>query len=202
MESASRGEAIASLIELSQQAFDSSTRRPDSALPVAGRVFSALETQGKVQSAQPQSLPVCKHLAAALAIAKDGPELVGSLATTFEALMPQLSWYRRPGASEVGGEFFEGHANAMFVGPRGLERRHDVMIGASLVAPGVRYVDHHHPPEEFYVVLSGGQWRQETRPWHEPGPGGVVHNPPNITHAMRAGDSPLLALWFLWVGQD
>lgn len=202
MESESRVEAIASLIEQSQQAFASSTRRPESALPVAGQVFRALENHGRINTAQPQTLPVCKHLAVALAIAKDGPEPVAALARTFEALTPQLSWYRRPGAREVGGDFFDGHANTMFVGPRGLERRHDVMIGASLVAPGVRYVDHHHPPEEFYVVLSSGQWRQETLPWHEPGPGGVVHNPPNIVHAMRAGDSPLLALWFLWIGQD
>ena len=71
-----------------------------------------------------------------------------------------------------------------------------------LVAPGVRYPDHHHPPEEIYVVLTPGEWRQQDMPWHQPGPGGVVHNPPGIVHAMRAGAVPLLALWFLWLGDS
>ena len=83
-----------------------------------------------------------------------------------------------------------------------MEQRDDVLAGASLVAPGVRYPDHHHPPEEIYVVLTPGEWRQESRPWHEPGVGAVVHNPPGIVHAMRAGDTPLLALWFLWLGRN
>jgi hypothetical protein len=32
------------------------------------------------------------------------------------------------------------------------------------------------------------------------GPGGTVHNPPDIVHAMRAGpEVPLLAIWLLWM---
>ncbi len=47
-------------------------------------------------------------------------------------------------------------------------------------------------------MLSGGEWRQGSNPWHEPGSGGLVYNPPNIVHAMRSAELPLLALWFLW----
>lgn len=32
--------------------------------------------------------------------------------------------------------------------------------------------------EEIYVVLTPGEWRQCDGPWHEPGAGGIVHNPP------------------------
>jgi hypothetical protein len=39
------------------------------------------------------------------------------------------------------------------------------------MAPNTRYPDHRHPPEEIYVVLSGGQWRQASGPWYEPGIG-------------------------------
>jgi len=65
-----------------------------------------------------------------------------------------------PGSEAHGEQFLDGHANATIAGPEGLEIRRDVHIGVSLKAPNVRYPDHHHPPEEIYVVLSDGQWRQ------------------------------------------
>lgn len=43
-------------------------------------------------------------------------------------------------------------------------------------------------------------WYREDRGWHTPGAGGIVYNPPNIVHAMRAGPKALLALWLLWAG--
>ena len=83
----------------------------------------------------------------------------------------------------------------------GLEIRRDVWIGVSLMAPHMRYPDHRHPPEEIYIALSSGEWHQASKPWHEPGIGKLVYNPPNIVHAMRSADQPLLAVWFLWTGQ-
>jgi hypothetical protein len=59
---------------------------------------------------------------------------------------------------------------------------------------------HRHPPEELYAVLSPGSWRQDAKPWHEPGLGGVVYNHPNVVHAMRSTEAPLLAVWCLWTG--
>jgi quercetin dioxygenase-like cupin family protein len=70
----------------------------------------------------------------------------------------------------------------------------------SLVAPGIRYIDHRHPPEELYIVMSGGEWYREDRGWHAPGIGGIVYNPSDSVHAMRSGPEPLLALWLLPVG--
>jgi hypothetical protein len=201
MKTQTRCAQLDTVLRLAQQAFHASTRRPDSALAVATKIFSALETPGNSgKPAEPATLPVCEHIAPALGSAHQGSACIGELADAFEALAPRLEWWRRPGAAA--GEFYEGHANARLVGPRGMEQRDDVLAGASLVAPGVRYPDHHHPPEEIYVVLTPGEWRQESRPWHEPGVGAVVHNPPGIVHAMRAGDTPLLALWFLWLGRN
>jgi quercetin dioxygenase-like cupin family protein len=124
------------------------------------------------------------------------------LADAFEAIEPRLSWQVRPGSEALGQPFLNTHANAAIAGPEGLELRHDVRIGVSLMAPHTQYPDHRHPPEEIYVVLSGGRWRQANNPWHEPGIGGLVYNPPNIVHAMRAAEWPLLALWFLWTGGE
>ena len=108
--------------------------------------------------------------------------------------------YRVNTPSEAHGRtFHDGHANADIVGPAGLERRSDVMLGASLVAPDVRYVDHRHPPEEVYIVMSEGEWYREGCGWHTPGIGGIVYNPPDAVHAMRAGNRALLAFWLLRV---
>jgi hypothetical protein len=167
------------------------------------RMFTALRTPS-TQTARSGTtrLPVCCHLAPALNHARSQPDPVGALADAFAVIEPQLNWKVRPGAEAQGELFLNGHANANIIGAEGLEIRHDVWIGVSLMAPHVRYPDHRHPPEEIYVVLSDGQWRQASNPWHEPGIGGLVYNPPNITHAMRSTEHPLLALWFLWTEQN
>lgn len=168
----------------------------------AERIFSALKTPSALGTAGTGRLPVCQHLPTALEQARHEPDPVGALADAFAAIEPQLNWKLRAGAETHGEAFLNGHANANITGAAGLEIRGDVWIGVSLMAPHTRYPDHRHPPEEIYVVLSGGEWRQASNPWHEPGIGGLVYNPPNIVHAMRSKEPPLLALWFLWTGED
>jgi quercetin dioxygenase-like cupin family protein len=169
---------------------------------MADRMFEALRTPWpNGASAKAPHLPVFDHLPAALTQARAAPGAVGDLADAFAAIAPHLCWKTRPGAEAHGAAFLAGHANATITGPdEGLELRPDVRIGVSLMAPRTRYPDHRHPPEEVYIVLSDGEWWQAGGAWHTPGIGGLVHNPPNIPHAMRSGDTPLLALWFLWTG--
>lgn len=167
--------------------------------PATDRMFAALQTpSGRAAPQASGRLPVCSHLASALEHACRQPAAVGALASAFATIEPRLCWRIRPGADAQGEHFLSSHANATIVGPEGLEIRSDVWIGVSLLAPHTRYPDHHHPPEEIYVALSDGQWRQGDGPWHTPGVGGLVHNTPNVVHAMRSAGSPLLALWFLW----
>jgi quercetin dioxygenase-like cupin family protein len=93
-----------------------------------------------------------------------------------------------------------GHGNAVITGMNGLEGHHQVLFGVSLVAPGVTYPNHWHPPEEGYVVIGAGAWRQEQGDWQHRNRGQTIHNPPHIVHAMRAtASAPLLALWMLWL---
>ena len=167
----------------------------------AGRMFLALRAAA-AQASPPATprLPVCKHLPEALEHARGQLGPISAVAEAFAAIEPRLNWQVRPGSETLGRPFLNGHANAAIAGTEGLEIRHDVRIGVSLMAPHTQYPDHRHPPEEIYVVLSGGQWRQAVTPWHEPGIGGLVYNPPNVVHAMRATERPLLALWFLWMG--
>ena len=136
-------------------------------------------------------LPVCDWIAPALA-AQSSP-----LAASFAALQHRLNWGRRKSADPANANFWNGHDNAMILGPGGLEERSDVWVGATVMAPGTLYPDHNHPPAEVYVPLSAGAWWNAQMDWTDPGLDGFIFNPPGILHAMRAGDKPFLALWVL-----
>jgi hypothetical protein len=142
----------------------------------------------------PERLPVCDWVGRALADV--APERT-ALAHAFAAIEGRLRWYRRASAVVHEQTFWNGHANAMILGPGGLEPRDDLWVGVTVMAPGVDYVDHTHPPEEVYLSLSPGEWWNSGMDWTDPGPTGAIYNPPGITHAMRSGAGPFLALWYL-----
>ena len=162
------------------------------------RVFAALDRPRLAAARESVRLPACAHLGDALATARGGSPSLAEIATSFEALEPGLTWTRRANADQTASSnFVDGHANAMIVGPNGFEIRDDVWVGVSLLAPHVRYPDHNHAPEEVYLVLSEGKFRQGEGDWFEPGIGGSFYNTPHIKHAMASGDKPLFAVWCL-----
>jgi len=166
------------------------------------RIAAALATPAPKRDRPGSRLPVCTHLDAALAVAAQRPSL-RRLVYAFRAIEPDLEWVRRASYDETASaNFVDGHANAMILGPGGLENRRDVWFGASLLAPRVRYTDHSHAPEETYLVLSDGAFRQGDGDWFTPGVSGSLYNTPFITHAMRSADTPLFAFWALWVQPD
>jgi len=160
-------------------------------------IFERLAKSSHTPSTSPVKLPACQFFAPALnAVTSSFPDVVEP-AEVLGVLEPQFVWYRRAGAEAIGEPFFNGHANAMIVGRGGIEERTDVALGCTVISPHIQYPDHRHLPAEVYLVLSKGDWRQEKKPWHEPGIGGIVYNSPNIVHAMRAHEEPLLAIWCL-----
>ncbi|MGI9333739.1 MAG: dimethylsulfonioproprionate lyase family protein [Gammaproteobacteria bacterium] len=168
---------------------------------LSDRIFAALNTAvGNTAREEPQSLATCRYLDTVLAGARQGPPSVAALAEAFQALSPVVSWHRRTGAAAQDAAFYDGHANTMIVGPMGMEQRSDVLVGASLLAPGVHYPFHSHPPEEIYVALTEGEWYSRQAGWYAPGVGGIVHHASGVTHAMRSVSVPFLAIWCLWVG--
>ena len=195
-----RSDALSRFIDASRDALSARFEERTPPAAVAAHVFEALaDSVGVIAPGPIAPPPAYRHLRCALQRARAAPE-ISALAEAFEALEPELRWRRRPGSRGHGTVFHDGHANADIIGPMGLEQRSDVWFGASLVAPDVPYIDHRHPPEEIYIVMSEGEWYREDRGWHAPGIGGVVYNPPDVVHAMRAGPSALLALWLLWAG--
>ena len=151
-------------------------------------------------SALPHALAACRYLDIALDRARTGPAPIADLANAFGALAPHLNWHQRAAASSVSASFFNGHANSHLIGPSGLAEQAGLVVGVSLLAPTVRYPMHSHPPAEIYLVMSPGEWFREDEGWYSPEIGRVIYHPAGITHAMRAGTAPLLAIWCLWQG--
>ncbi|AGT11419.1 dimethylsulfonioproprionate lyase family protein [Paracoccus aminophilus] len=160
------------------------------------RIIEAMTVEAE-RGASPAELPVCDWLKTALDPDPETPDIAAVFAA-FRKLAPHLRWRTRSGAPTASEGFAESHANAMLLGPGGIEDRHDLWLGVSLLAPGTRYPDHQHLPEETYLVLSPGEFRKEGGDWFRPGVGGSFFVPPNSVHAMRAEpDAPLFALWAL-----
>lgn len=175
--------------------------RPDEATQgCLKRVFDALESTKPCMVSGCGYLDSVVFLDAALKHAAAADEPLSTLAREIKGLQPILEWQRRAGvAPNASMSFSEGHANAMVVGPRGIEERRDVWVGISLLEPGVRYPDHSHFPEEIYLALTPGTFRHGSRDWFEPGVGGSFYNEPGIDHAMAASEEqPLLAIWCLF----
>lgn len=193
-----RNPGLQAFLDAAFAAYDHSAP-PAEARRSLAEIRTRLGTPAAARGTPGQRLPACDHLAAALDAAQAEPALA-PLVAAFRAIEPDLGWRRRTANDgTASANFADGHANAMIVGPGGLEEREDVWIGVSLLAPHVRYPDHDHPPEETYLVLSEGEFRHGASDWFAPGRGGSFYNVPAIRHAMRAGEEPLFALWALKV---
>lgn len=191
-----RSDGLQLFVDAAFEAFDHFARDADSRRSIR-QIFAALKQPANERADARFRLPVCSYLGSVLATAAIQPDL-RALVARFGAIEPVLEWTRRPKYdSSASDNFMDGHANAMIVGPRGLEDRNDVWIGVSLLAPNVRYPDHDHAPEETYLVLSQGEFRHGESQWFSPGIGGSFYNEPGIKHAMRSLDTPLLAFWAL-----
>jgi hypothetical protein len=152
-------------------------------------IHEYLNLQARKANPLSDLLPQIKHSNVML------PEPCQNIVNSIIGLAGALPWYQRPVANNP--EFMAGHVNAQIIGPDGLEVRHDLIVGVTLMRPNIDYPDHQHEPEELYLVLSEGNWRQKNIPWHTPRLGGVVYNPSNVFHGMKSLNTPLITLWCL-----
>jgi len=186
------------LLDAARAAYGDHVSDPDARASL-DRIFASVTRPVTVRDGAGERREVCAHLEALPRGAALGSETLQNLVGAFMRLEPSLRWYKRGGDAPNANEaYFDGHANAMIVGPGGLVPHGNAWLGVSLLAPGVRYPDHTHPPEETYLVLSDGEFSQDGVTWFTPGIGGTFFNPPGILHAMRSGAVPLFAMWALW----
>ena len=195
---AQRDPAIAALLAVLEPAVMEDAPEGSEARAAATRVFDRCRARtGGGAGVAPAQPAVCAILPDALAVARgaDRPSRRRAVAEAFAALAPRLRW--APRASATDPAFRDAHANAMLLGPGGIETRDDVQVGVTLMAPGTLYPDHSHPPEEVYLALTPGEWWNTRMDWTDPGRDRLIYNPPGITHAMRSGTAPFLGVWML-----
>ncbi|TPM38654.1 dimethylsulfonioproprionate lyase family protein [Mesorhizobium sp. B2-3-4] len=144
----------------------------------------------------PKRQPACRYLPECFAELEKAGGNLGKLGAALRDIEPHLDWNNQA-ERRKSPVLADNYADCFIVGPGGYVPSSTIEIGVSVMAPHMDYPDHRHPPEELYLVLSEGEWRQNANPWHEPGVGGVVYNSPDIVHAMRAGAKPLFAIWCL-----
>lgn len=149
----------------------------------------------EASNALPASLE--RHLCEALESAPGADKVLLSIRGALGTLLPNVSWINRQARADQDSTFVERHRHGMIAGPGALFECSTLSLGVALMMPQTSYPYHQHPPAEFYLVLSPGQWYREDVGWWSPGAGGVVFNSPSCVHAMRSTDVPLLALWGL-----
>ena len=148
-------------------------------------------------------LPVCRFWSVALGQAGASVSAIG---IALAAVAPRLTWTQNPNyrRSPPTPAFLDNYGYAVLAGPSdgppALARHDHLAFGVLLLGPRTHYPLHHHPAAEVYIPLNGAEWWRGDGPWREEAPGAVIHHPPNIPHATRAGGAPLLAL-YLWRGE-
>ncbi|MGF6964528.1 hypothetical protein OKW43_001533 [Paraburkholderia sp. WC7.3g] len=193
-----RHDDLANFIRIAQRLFQAQAL-PAAARQLAVKVFERIEQPSDDGRRNSQRYPACDLLDSALAPLLDDPSDLGAAARAIKSLEASIGWQLRTSGSNGSDDYVAKHVHGMICGPGGMESRYDVQLGFSLLAPLTRYPDHRHPPEEAYVLLSAGEFRQGNGHWFDPGIGAGLHNPPNSPHAMRSGTTPLFAIWCLLV---
>ncbi|TPI26658.1 transcriptional regulator [Mesorhizobium sp. B3-1-9] len=112
----------------------------------------------------------------------------------------ELRWGQTYTAADFGQGFVDNYGWLEVFGMRGHFVNDAVAAGLLILGPDIVYPDHHHIAEEIYVPLTGGtEWRMGEGGFHTRDAGEVIHHASNVSHAMRTGKEPLMAL-YLWRG--
>jgi hypothetical protein len=110
-----------------------------------------------------------------------------------------LPWTDSPAASLQPISLGAIKSIATLLGPDAPIRSDSLLFGLFYQAPGSYYPLHAHNAAETYTILSGSaRWQAGDRRLTLT-PGGAIHHPPNLPHAMRAGPEGFLAMW-RWSG--
>jgi len=164
------------------------------------RLVRAVHATSVGDDRPPERLAVCRTWDAALEAAR------GPLVEPLAALTRWLSWTQNPNYRRHPPDpsFLDNYGYAVIAGPvdgpPALAHASDVALGVLLLAPSTHYPLHAHPAVELYVTLtSDGEWWRNEGPWRREAAGAVIHHVSGVPHAMRAGTTPLLAV-YVWRG--
>ncbi|WP_230150291.1 dimethylsulfonioproprionate lyase family protein, partial [Pseudomonas brassicacearum] len=106
-----------------------------------------------------------RHLSDALDAAPRTDDDLISILAALSTLLPHLTWINRQARADQDSAFVERHRHGMIAGPGALFECSTLTLGLALMMPETRYPYHQHPPAEFYLVLSPGDWYREDVGW-------------------------------------
>ncbi len=136
-------------------------------------------------------------------IALSVDDLIGDKRTEplLDALRPcmlAMPWRQNPTYTDE--SLLGRYAYCELMGPTGLAPHAKVSIGLLYLGPGTFYPPHAHPAEEAYHLLAGAsEWQAGAGVMTPRSPGDRMEHPSGVSHAMRAGTTPMLAL-YVWRG--
>jgi mannose-6-phosphate isomerase-like protein (cupin superfamily) len=145
-------------------------------------------------------LPVTRELPYAIDAALGTP--LAGIATDFTEIEPLLRWRQNPNytTATIGEVFLERYGYVELVGRDCPWQSENIAVGFLLLGRGAHYPVHHHPAREVYHVVAGAsEWWRSERDWTAEPPGAAIYHAPNVRHATRVLEVPLLAL-YCWQG--
>ncbi|RWG82684.1 dimethylsulfonioproprionate lyase family protein [Mesorhizobium sp.] len=167
----------------------------DSAL--VSDAVARIEWDMPVRSLDPRRLDCLRHLDR---VAELAPKVVRPLARFVADHRGDLRWGQTYTASDFGQAFIDNYGWLEVFGTRGHFVNDDVAAGLLILGSDMVYPDHHHIAEEIYIPLTGGtEWRMGEDGFRVREAGEVIHHASNVSHAMRTGKEPLMAL-YIWRG--
>ena len=129
------------------------------------------------------------------------------LPRTVEELVDRLRWRQTAAyvAAPPHADFLGRYAHATVLGsptssPVLVDPTRTAAVGVLLLGSPNYYPPHHHPADEIYLPLTGGEWSSGPgAPFVARAPGDLLHHRPHQVHAVRTTSTALLAL-YLWTG--
>jgi len=164
---------------------------------VARDAIAGIDWAMPARSLEPRGLACLRHLDRIAALA---PPAIQPLARFVADNRDALRWGQTYSAADFGQGFIDNYGWLEVFGTRGHFVNDAVAGGVLILGPDIVYPDHHHIAEEIYIPLTGGtEWRMGEGGFQPRAAGEVIHHASNVSHAMRTGKEPLMAL-YLWRG--
>ena len=167
--------------------------------PLINQVKTEFETiQLPKNLPTPLRLPGCRHLEAALEMAKNGP--MAELAAAFACFEPYVRWIRTEHYREkLGDEYMANYCYTNLLGYDALIPHQRIIAAFFIIGPSRHYPRHHHEAEEIYFPFGGDTlWSQGDEPLTIRPAGEPIHNTPWLPHEMMTRETPLFTFCF-WV---
>jgi len=163
----------------------------------ASSFTKAVEWDMAERRLEPAGLPCLVHLD----LARESASMPERLLTISLAdSRSELRWGQTYTAAELGEAFMANYGWMELLGTRGHFVSDTIAAGFLVLGPHTLYPDHHHAAEELYVPLTPGTaWRKGDGDFVVREAGETIHHPSDVSHAMRTGSEPLVAL-YLWRG--